>query len=219
MSLDYSDDIEIRKIDICGETDWHWVKGDIGCFGDATDGPMNDWIVNHQTKYLKYLTGRDVIVTGGTSCGMYARFYAKLFNRVYAFEPDPRSFHCMVNNTPYANVVKLNAAIGHVNKLVAFARPDPTNIGMNIVLENQPQAAYIPMLTIDTLGLDACNLIQLDVEGFERSAIRGAIKTIEKFKPVIIGERFVTPDNQAFMRNLGYKAVEMSSMDAIYIPV
>jgi FkbM family methyltransferase len=150
---------------------------------------------------------------------MYARFYAKTFNRVYAFEPDPISFHCMVNNTPYENVVKFNAAIGHVNKLIALVRPDEENIGMNVILDNGVSGSYIPMLTIDTLNLDACDLIQLDVEGFERQAIRGARNTIEKFKPVIIGERFNSPGNQTFMYELGYELKEMSSMDAIYAPI
>lgn len=213
----FEDKIEIRNIDIKGETHWHWVKGDVGCFGEENDGPMGDWLHQHGENYYKYLRGNDVVVTGGTSCGMYARFYAKTFKQVYAFEPDPISFHCMVNNTPYENVVKLNAAIGHMNQLINIFRPDATNIGMNVIVESQPQA-HIPMLTIDTLNLQACDLIQLDVEGFERQAIRGAQKTIEKFKPVIIGERFNNSNNIAFMRNLGYDLVQMSSLDAIYIP-
>lgn len=214
----FVDKLEIRNVDILGENDWHWIKGDEGCFGDAKDGPMRDWIEGHSTAYFKYLKNRDVVVTGGTSCGMYARFYAKQFAFVYAFEPDPISFHCMVNNTPYENVIKLNAAIGANHKLIDITRPDPKNIGMNAVNEAS-RTPFIPMMTIDSLKLYACDLIQLDVEGFERSAIRGAAETINKFKPVITGERFYTEGNQSFMAERGYKLAEVSFLDAIYIPV
>jgi FkbM family methyltransferase len=214
----FIDRLEIRNVDILGENDWHWVKDDVGCFGDATDGPMRDWIDGHSEAFFKYLKNTHVVVTGGTSCGMYARFYAKRFGIVYAFEPDPVSFHCMVNNTPYENVVKFQAALGHRHQLIDVIRQDPTNIGTNRVQE-KAQNGFIPMIPIDSLNLFACDLIQLDVEGFERMAIRGADETIKKFKPVITAERFVTEGNQAFMAERGYKLVEVSFLDAIYIPV
>jgi hypothetical protein len=116
----FDDLIEIRKIDILGETDWFWVKGDDGCFGDAQDGPMRDWIEGHSTKYFQHLRGYDTVVTGGAACGMHARFFARRFRHVFAFEPDPLNFHCLVNNAPFENVVKLNAAIGHGNGIVGL---------------------------------------------------------------------------------------------------
>jgi hypothetical protein len=71
-------------------------------------------------------------------------------------------------------------------------------------------------MTIDSLGLEACNIIQLDVEGFEQYAIAGAVKTLEKFRPVIVAERFNSSDNQHFMHTLRYKLRETSANDAIY---
>jgi FkbM family methyltransferase len=45
------------------------------------------------------------------------------------------------------------------------------------------------MITIDSLGLDGCDLIKIDVEGFEYAVILGALKTIIKYKPVIYYEK------------------------------
>jgi FkbM family methyltransferase len=212
----YDKQIGLRSIDIDGESDWWWIINDMGCFGDKTDGPMRDWLDGHKDKFFKYLKNTDVVVTGGTSCGMYARFYAKKFKYVYAFEPDPLSFHCMVLNTQSDNVIKLNCAIGHGNGIVGISRPDPKNVGMNHITEKNE--FHIPMMSIDSLNLDACDLIQLDVEGFEEHAVIGAQNTIMKYRPIIIGERFNTESNQNVMKTLGYELKDQSFMDYIYTP-
>ena len=46
----------------------------------------------------------------------------------------------------------------------------------------------IPTLLIDDLNLTECDLIMLDVEGYELHALNGAIETIKKYGPVICVE-------------------------------
>jgi hypothetical protein len=114
----------------------------------------------------------------------------------------------------------MNAALGHGHGLVGIRRAAPGGNDMNVGMNQIGPATdefKIPMLTIDSLGLDSCDLIQLDVEGFEQYAIMGANATIQKFKPVIIAERFSSVDNQKFMGQLGYVLSEVSGMDAIYV--
>lgn len=213
----FGDMVEVRDIPVDGETNWTWIKGDTGAF----TGPKIDWETSHKTKYFEYARKFDTIVTAGTNCGLYTRFYAKKFKHVYAFEPEPLAFYCMSINCQYENVVKLNAALGHGHGLVGInrARPggDAENVGMNTIAA--PSNRFkIPMVTIDSLGLDECDIIQLDVEGFEQNAIIGGIETIKRFNPVIIAERFDGVANQKFMQEIGYKLVDVSKMDAIYIP-
>lgn len=212
----YSDRVEIRSKEVQGETDWFWIKGDTGAF----EGPKRDWIEHHRKKYFEHIQNYNTIVTAGTNCGMYARFYSRMFKHVYAFEPDPLAFHCMVNNCQVDNVIKLNAALGHQHGLVGIRRASPggddMNVGMNQVC-NPTEEFKIPMLTIDSLGLHSCDIIQLDVEGFEQYAIMGAKATIERFSPVVVAERFSAPENQRFMKGMGYTLFDISSMDAVYI--
>lgn len=214
------DNIEIRKYDIEGETDWYWIKEDQNCFAAVAD----HWETHHVHTYFKHVKNFGTVVTGGTNCGMYARLYAKRFKRVFAFEPEPVAFTCMVNNNPYDHVIKLNAAIGGGHGIVGLYRvpqdapgTDQLNIGMN-VLQPPSDQFQIPMMTIDSLNLIECDLIALDVEGYEQHAIEGAKETIQKFKPVIIAERFNTPIQQMFMRRLGYAYTDQSALDAIYVP-
>jgi len=96
------------------------------------------------------------------------------------------------------------------------------------------------MLMLDQLELDACGLIQLDVEFYELNVLRGALKTIEKFKPVITCELgrlswfdehdlsglqhnsdLMQDDNLeadilALLAPYGYKKVGQSCADAIF---
>jgi FkbM family methyltransferase len=211
----YSDLVEIRDVDILGETNWYWIKHDKGCFGTTTDGPMRDWIDSHSTKYFEYVENFGTVVTGGTSCGMYARFYAKKFKHVYAFEPDPLSFHCMVNNCQSDNVYKLNAAIGPQNGVTGIVRASKDNVGANLLV--RPNKFKIPILSIDSLNLDECDLIQLDVEGYEQKAIVGAQETIKKFRPVIIAERIGQANGPDLMEAFGYKKVSSSFLDDVYV--
>lgn len=213
----FGDMVEVRDIPVDGETNWTWIKGDTGAF----TGPKLDWETSHKTKYFEHVKKFDVIVTAGTNCGLYTRFYAKKFKHVYAFEPEPLAFYCMSINCEYENVVKLNAALGHGHGLVGINRAraggDAENVGMNTVAPPSNQFK-IPMVTVDSLVLDACDVIQLDVEGYEQYAIIGANETIKRFKPVIIAERFNSQANQDMMAELGYVLAGLSKMDSIYIP-
>jgi FkbM family methyltransferase len=213
--LSYEHLLEVRDIDVLGESNWTWVKSDKGAFGNANDGPMRDWIQGHSTKYFEHVRKFDTIVTAGANCGMYVRFYAKMFKHVYAFEPNPLSFHCMVMNNQYDNVVKLNAALGGSPGLVDLNRSDTSNIGTHSI-KKEPGELKIPTITIDSLALESCDLIQLDVEGFESNVIEGAMHTIMKFKPVIVAESFSSSEAIELMKNLNYEFVGSSFSDTIY---
>ena len=209
--------IHQRSNDVLGEKEWTWITEDQGAF----DGPKMNWVQHHNVKFFKYLRARNVVVTAGASCGMYVRFYAKRFKKVYAFEPDPLSFHCMVSNNPVENVVKMNCALGETNELVAVQRAAVKNSGMHRVDKQHSTSCinYIPCISIDMLRLHACDLIQLDVEGYEEKVIRGSVTTIQKFRPVLIAEMTHRKKELAdFIKSLGYVQKDQSVSDTIWVP-
>ena len=76
---------------------------------------------------------------------------------------------------------------------------------------------------IDDLNLQNCNFIQLDVEGYQMHALRGATYTIQRFKPVISVEfdwidrfEYSTNDILNFFNNIGYKRVSSYTSDHIF---
>ncbi len=208
------DDIyEIREQKIEGATDtkWWWAKTDTG----AWIGPVEDWNESHYHKYFNKVQSRKVVVTAGGNMGLHTRAYSEMFERVFVFEPDTINFHALVRNNHADNVFFFKAALGkaagwcHLNN-----SSQTTNMGMHTVEANE--FGKVPMMAIDSLRLPACDLIQLDVEGYEYDALVGAKSTIEQHSPVII-----TEGNKEivikYLAQLGYENTEPSSKsDFIY---
>lgn len=208
-NTEYKNKIKFRETVIDGVCNWMWVETDDG----AWRGPSREWETTHKDAYLKYCKQRRVVVQAGGNCGLYPRLFAKYFERVYTFEPDALNFHCLVNNCQLPNIIKINAALGDVNKMVNINNGNLGNVGTFTILEDQHN--YIPMFTVDQLSLDACDLMQLDVEGYEDRIIRGAAQTIERFKPVVSMET-VNRQSEAFLMNFGYQQVEKVGADKIF---
>lgn len=224
----YIDMVEIRQRDVEGTKDlensgflededkWIWIKQDTG----AWEGPANDWKQNHRFRYFEYVKDFKVVITAGANQGMYTRFYAKKFGMVYAFEPDPLNFHCMVINNQLDNVIKLQAALGEHNGFCTISRNGFTNTGTWNVMELNPLVEGqqpIPIFSIDSMNFQEVNLIQLDVEGYELNILRGAKKTIRKCKPVIIAENGNTEDIKKYLTDLGYFHKGQSVADHIWV--
>ena len=168
-----------RKEEVDGVTEWLWLEGENGVW----DGPSKEWPV-FKEYYRKYCRQFKVVVQAGGALGMYPRLLSNIFERVYTFEPDPRSFHFLVNNNQSDNVFKFNAALGDANRLVNLHRESEENVGMNKI-KIEGDRRIVPQFTVDQLELDACDLIQFDMEGYEANALQGAFSTIMTFKPVI----------------------------------
>jgi len=224
----YIDLVEMRELDVEGtkklgeevgyqegEDKWIWIKQDTGAWG----GPAQDWKTQHRVKYFEKVKKFDVVVTAGANQGMYVRFYAKKFGMVYAFEPDPLNFHCMVINNQFDNVVKIQAALGEKNGFCTIQRNGFSNTGTWSVLEmplegHQP----IPLLTLDSMKFDVLDLLQLDTEGYELNVLKGAKGTIKRLKPVIIAENGHMQSVREFLEALDYTHVGQSAADHIYVP-
>jgi FkbM family methyltransferase len=181
-------------------------------------------ILKSETELLEivkpYLKGNEVAVQAGGNCGIQVRKFAEYFNLVYTFEPDPINFHCLCNNLSYSNVIKMQCCLGDSRKLVSLNKYEEIVGGFYV---NQ-DAGFIPTLMIDDLNLTSCNFIQLDVEGYQMHALRGAINTIQKFKPVISVEfdwieryEYTHNDLRNFFNNIGYRKVAKYTSDQIFV--
>jgi FkbM family methyltransferase len=197
---------------------WWWPRTDQRCWEYMQSHPDVPQLLSE----LVPKEQRRVIVQAGGNCGFYPRQYAELFDRVYTFEPDWLNFHCLNLNVPNSNVVKLQSCLGNEHQTVGL-NIKSINRGKNFV--NGP-GAY-PVLRIDDLALDQCDLIQLDIEGYEYYALLGAKTTIEQFHPVIAVEvwdqltnRFDKNINQKlddFLQSLDYKqTTTLYDSDRVY---
>jgi FkbM family methyltransferase len=148
------------------------------------------WPADVGTKYvhsLKHVKSLDwairrcqqkrTAVQAGGNIGLWPRKMAESFQRVITFEPDAISRSCLVKNVP-ANVEVRPEALGETLGWCDLFRQ---SLGSHFVISGRA----IPMVSIDSLGLDDVDLLQLDIEGYEWHALSGARETIAKCHPII----------------------------------
>lgn len=169
----------------------------------------------------EHCRGFDVAVQAGGNCGIWPKAMGEKFGTVYTFEPDPVNFRCLCANAPAENVVKFNAALGSTHEMVGLeTRSD--NAGAHQI----DGSGVIPTMLIDDLSLTQCDLIYLDIEGYEHRAIHGARETIARCRPVIafedkgLSQRYGTKrgDLELMLEAIGYRVVARPHRDVVMVP-
>lgn len=159
-----------------------------GLWWPKADAKFNNaqYEIRTPAEISKFCAATDVCVQAGGRCGTYPILYSEFFETVYTFEPEPLNFYCLQKNVTQDNIIIQQSCLGDEFKNVNVAIPkNRKNKAINIGTYQVTGNGDIPMITIDSLNLEQCNLIHLDIEGYEGFAIKGAIGTIKKFKPVI----------------------------------
>ncbi|MGI9506782.1 MAG: FkbM family methyltransferase [Geminicoccaceae bacterium] len=175
--------------------------------------------IGDMEKALQHCGDRQICVQAGGNAGVWPRWLGERFETVYTFEPDAENFRCLVQNVP-DNVVCIQAALGNHRGTVGLHR-EPDNCGAYYVAG----AGAIPTLRIDDLGLPACDLIVLDIEGLEAEALAGAVETIGRFRPVLqyedkgLSVKYGTPKGQIeqIYENFGYRVLARPHRDVILV--
>ena len=173
----------------------------------------------------KYLTEKSVAVQAGGNIGLFPRELAKDFGVVYTFEPHPENFNCLALNCPESNIIKFQAGLGNSHEQIEVgpSRPDLKN---NCGAYQVTGVGITPTLMIDDLELPNCDLIYLDIEGYELFALQGGYETIKKFHPVIVIENKelplmydVDPDEviEYLVCEFHYKVAERVQRDVILV--
>lgn len=197
---------------------WWWPKYDVACYKYLKKRETIPQLVS------EFCTKKEVVIQAGGNAGMYVAKYSDIFSTVYTFEPDPLNFYCLTKNTP-SNVIKFQACLGNstdfVNLSFNYENPKKPNSGGFGVHGTGP----IPTMVIDNFNFQTCDLIHLDIEGYEKFALLGALKTIERCSPVIalelngLGERYQSSDNEviSLITSLGYYTAGVVNDDTIFI--
>ena len=179
----------------------HTTHGDFNTF---TNDSINDKILEY-VKNIKIQTILHLGSNNGIIDILLCRTYPGI--NIYAFEPRNEYFTLMKNNiieNSIENIHILNNVLAHVtgeidmSKFRKLCDPDELlNISKDIIVSiNNIYHA----ITIDELFLLNCELLILELEGFQKLALCGALKTIKKFKPVII---FIKDNFDELEKNMG----------------
>lgn len=176
--MDYN--TSLRNFD---NKDWVWPSRDIVAWRYLTKEDH----YNLPLTVANLVKNKGTVIQAGGHCGLYPNRYASLFEKVYTFEPHPENFYCLDRNVTQSNVVKNNLALGEVESMVSLGEPKikkKNNTG-GYTVEGK---GNIKLISLDSYTFEGCDLLHLDLEGFEWFALKGAVNLINKFKPMIVLE-------------------------------
>jgi FkbM family methyltransferase len=196
-----------------------WPEDDVDC-ASVTFGQIKD-----ADEAIKLCKKHDVVVQAGGNCGQWPLHLAKFFGSVFTFEADPDNFECLAQNTRNVNnIFCIATAVGDGGRAGMDYPEGRRNMGAARIL-TKPDGS-IRISKIDELALAACDLIQLDIEGFEPYAIAGAANTILTHRPVVmiedkgLSEAYGYPEgwSTGVMEFMGYRFHSRINRDNIFVP-
>lgn len=195
---------------------WLWPKGDQYTWRTVAHelGEVPD--------IVERLANHRVCIQAGGNGGLWPNALAEHFERVYTFEPDPILFRCLVHNVDHENVVWTNAAVGAERGFIGIDRwMGEVNPGANRV----KAGGHVPMVVIDDYGFENVDLIQLDIEGYELNALKGAADTLARCRPAVVIElrnhshHFGTTDDaiREWLGEQGYHKAARLNSDELWL--
>lgn len=167
-----------------------------------------NWESHHDVYINKYINKHSIVLDIGGHVGTFSLKCAhKKCKKVFCFEPFLPNYLQLINNIKinnYNNIFPQFIAIANKLTTTTLSWTHPNNTGMTGLelsplknddfvkkLKSEVQCpTYFPILTktIDSFGFEKVDFIKIDTEGCELLVIKGAINTIQKFRPVIIAE-------------------------------
>lgn len=145
----------------------------------------------------KIISKGDLAVDVGAHHGIYTNQLKKLVGKsgkIYSLEPQPTLYKYLTSAFKnYENIIVLNAAAHNVNSTQQLFTPIHNGSlatgGASLKKQNvQNSVQVVNTITIDSLNLDRCNFIKIDVEGGELSVLEGSLSTIKNFHPILLIE-------------------------------
>jgi len=170
--------------------------------------------------FINSNSGNGDVIHAGTYFGDFlpALSRGSSSSTVWAFEPNLENFKCanitkQINNLE--NIKLTNAGLGETKGSVLMMTKDKKGKSMggsSTIIDNNDLSVPGYTETVKIISIDEfipksrnISVIQLDVEGYEKQALTGALKTIQRCLPILIIE--ILPDLDWFKNNilsLGY---------------
>ena len=215
--------IILKEDVIDGISPWYWDARDT----HGWNAILEDWNNGLKDNIINNVLIKGTVVQAGGMLGMYPRLLAEIFDNVITFEPNYANYEILLLNCKdKSNIISNNFGLSDTVGQLPMISLAEDNLGMKLIPNDViPVNGYentleqITVITIDSLKLDNCDLLLLDIERHEFQALCGAVETINKFKPTIIIENNEEdrPKIMNLLRSLGYLAVNYFNNDVVYM--
>ncbi len=178
----------------------------------------------------KFLKPEMVFVDIGANLGEYSMFAAKRLTqgRVLAFEPLPKMWKLLEENAHLNNFTNINIykyGLSDREAVLPIHEIEDLHEGLTTLFPGERttrNVTEVPLKSFDTevekYAINRIDFIKCDIEGGELFALRGAQKSIEKFRPVVMVELnaltyasagYSVKDVHDFFESLSYKPFEI----------
>lgn len=161
---------------------------------------------------LEYIPDNSAVILDiGANIGNHTLYWAGLCNAktVYAFEPVKSTFEILSKNVELnklENNVKLfNLALSDEKTAGCINGYHETNIGGVSVRKATSGDLAFERLDNITIEDEKIDLVKIDVEGHELFVLKGALATLEKYRPAVFIETGNPKDVAALLAPFGYK--------------
>ena len=149
----------------------------------------------------------------GSNIGQWTRPLAQKFQKVYCFEPNPNFRECFVKNITESNVELFEVGLSDRQHLAKQ--------GFNSTVLTEGDGG-IECKTLDSFGLTDIDFVKIDVDGFEIPLLNGARETLNSNSPVVNIEMkhdrmHIVKESQQILKELGYKFVQRTKSDEIWL--
>jgi FkbM family methyltransferase len=165
-----------------------------------------------ELEFLLAMLNKDSVVYDvGANIGYHTTAFASVAKKVYAFEPHPKNYALLEQNTRDLDHVYIGKyAVSNSNTTCYITDFDPEtagNFGMVKVVDDF-SGIETTAITLDTAGLDLPDMIKIDVEGSELQVLQGCEKIIQQKCPVIFYEAHESDQLREiyeFLEPMGYR--------------
>jgi len=150
---------------------------------------LKNFTVNNTHRFFipeitNILHNQEIFIDGGAHTGDVSRKFAEItqysYSHIYAIEPDPQNFKALSKSiSKLPRVTLFSCAFSNRNSRQRFFS------GFNFSSQLHKKGnILVPTKKIDVLNL-APTFIKLHLEGAEFNTLKGAIKTILKYRPIL----------------------------------
>ena len=134
-------------------------------------------------KFIKYCESQTkkmkTVIDVGAWCGTWAKAIEPFAKKVIAFEPDQTHFECLQRNCTI-NCDPRMEAVGAEVMEVSLTEDNFTQA------KRVNEKGNIRMINLDYMNYQDVDMIKIDVEGYEMQVLKGATKTLENIKYLMI---------------------------------
>ena len=150
---------------------------------------------DHPSEWLNSLCAGQIGFDIGAHRGYWSISYHKTVlpeGLIIAWEPNPKNYKKMIQNIAknnISNVIPLRLAAWRESALLDFEEVSDLDIKSFLGRTKEDKKGHILATSVDklvdSLGLPRLDWIKIDIEGAEAEALKGAMKTLRRYKPTL----------------------------------